>query len=246
MNNLMVESIALLVVGVGYGVIHYYLNAKKNKVINLFKEGNVCIVVAHPDDEVMFFLPTLKLLFNNKDKTEIFILSLSNGNYYGIGKIREKEFTKVWSYLGGHPDNYKIMDDPNLQDGWNPWNEQYISKVLSKFCSKRNIKKVLTFDDYGVSGHPNHISVYKGAQILAKSKSIQLFSLCSTNLIQKYLGILSFPFIFHKSLLSVSFSPISLLRLMFLYRSQFVFYRVLFCLFSQYAYYNTYVLHEDT
>ncbi|WBY58651.1 N-acetylglucosaminyl-phosphatidylinositol de-N-acetylase [Plasmodium yoelii yoelii] len=146
----------------------------------------------------MFFLPTLKLLFNNKNKTEIFILSLSNGNYYGIGKVREKEFTKVWSYLGGHPNNYKIIDDPNMQDGWNPWNEQYVSKVLSKFCSKRNIKKILTFDEYGVSGHPNHISVYKGAQILAKSKNIQLFSLHSTNLIQKYLGVLSFPFIFHK------------------------------------------------
>jgi N-acetylglucosaminylphosphatidylinositol deacetylase len=46
------------------------------------------IVIAHPDDEAMFFVPTIKYLrkYNN-----ISLLCLSNGNATGLGRIREKE-----------------------------------------------------------------------------------------------------------------------------------------------------------
>ena len=50
------------------------------------------LVIAHPDDEAMFFSP---LLLSYHSKKSIFILCLSNGNYEGHGEIRTQEV--LWS-----------------------------------------------------------------------------------------------------------------------------------------------------
>ena len=46
------------------------------------------LVIAHPDDEAMFFSP---LLLSFHSKQSIFILCLSNGNIEGLGEIRTQE-----------------------------------------------------------------------------------------------------------------------------------------------------------
>lgn len=50
------------------------------------------------------------------------LLCLSNGNFEGKGKIREKELHASAKYLGFN--DVHIIDDPELQDGmqvyWNP------------------------------------------------------------------------------------------------------------------------------
>ena len=46
------------------------------------------LVIAHPDDEAMFFRPLLDDLSHTH---EFYMLCLSNGNADGLGKIREKE-----------------------------------------------------------------------------------------------------------------------------------------------------------
>ncbi|SBS85241.1 N-acetylglucosaminylphosphatidylinositol deacetylase, putative [Plasmodium ovale curtisi] len=166
--------------------IIYYLNRKKECFFNYIEKygkeeknaKNVSLVIAHPDDEVMFFLPTLNLLFRRKKKKEVFLLCLSNGNYYGQGIIRDKEIYDVWSYLGGEKKNCKVVDNPKIQDGWTSWNEELLVNILKDHCSKHNIRKVLlrrtvlTFDSYGISGHPNHRSVYKSARILSRTQGI--------------------------------------------------------------------------
>ena len=50
--------------------------------------GSVLLIIAHPDDEIMFWTPTIKTLisFNISMK----ILCLSNGNYDGLGELRER------------------------------------------------------------------------------------------------------------------------------------------------------------
>ncbi|CRG93823.1 N-acetylglucosaminylphosphatidylinositol deacetylase, putative [Plasmodium gallinaceum] len=215
-------------------ILFSYLEVKKNRFLEfLKKKKNICLIIAHPDDEIMFFFPTLKFLLDKKKKNEIFLLSLSNGNYYGYGKIREKEFFNIWSYLGGEKGNCKILNNPKIQDGWDYWDEKDTSNILNDYCSKHNIKTILTFDNYGISGHPNHISIFNSIRLLSKIKDINIFILNSTNIIHKYMGFLSFPFLLHKSYLISFFNPLLLLRLMFLYKSQFVYYRILFCIFSQ-------------
>ncbi|SBT37950.1 N-acetylglucosaminylphosphatidylinositol deacetylase, putative [Plasmodium ovale wallikeri] len=171
MHCLVTISTALLV-WILCNFILYYLNRKKECFFNYVEKygkeeknaKNVSLVIAHPDDEVMFFLPTLNLLFRKKKKKEVFLLCLSNGNYYRQGIIRDKEIYDVWSYLGGEKKNCKVVDNPKIQDGWTPWNEELLVNILKDYCSKHNIRKVLTFDSYGISGHPNHRSIYKSAR----------------------------------------------------------------------------------
>ncbi|CRH00891.1 N-acetylglucosaminylphosphatidylinositol deacetylase, putative [Plasmodium relictum] len=194
-------------------VLFSYLKLKKNIFLKyLKKKQNVCLIIAHPDDEIMFFFPTLKLLFDKKEKNEIFLFSLSNGNLYGLGKIREKELFHVWSYLGGERRNCKVLNNINIQDGWDYWDEENISNILNDYCSKHNINTILTFDNYGISGHPNHISIFNSVRLLSKIKEIDIFILNSTNIIHKYMGFISFPFLLHKKFLISFFNPLLLLR----------------------------------
>ena len=50
---------------------------------------SVAIVIAHPDDEAMFFTPTINTLVdsqttNNKQRYDVHIICLSNGNFKGL------------------------------------------------------------------------------------------------------------------------------------------------------------------
>ncbi|KMZ92079.1 hypothetical protein PVMG_02067 [Plasmodium vivax Mauritania I] len=120
---------------------------KKDLLTWLKEKENVSFVIAHPDDEIMFFFPTIKLLFEKKKKEEIFLLSLTNGDFYSQGKIREKELYHVWSYLGGVKNNCKVMNDPDVQDGSALWNDQHLADILADYCTRCNIsnKRFLTF-----------------------------------------------------------------------------------------------------
>ena len=53
---------------------------------------NTLLVHGHPDDETVFFTPTVLAI---RDKTNLYEMSLSNGNWEGLGKIREVEEGKA-------------------------------------------------------------------------------------------------------------------------------------------------------
>ena len=103
----------------------------------------------HPDDESMyciihnrFFGPTLNSL---SDTRVIHLLCLSNGNFAGLGKIREKELSnaaKHWKIK-----HLKIIDDPNLQDSMKSiWDEKLVGdKVVSYIKENSEIKTVQNF-----------------------------------------------------------------------------------------------------
>ena len=67
----------------------------------------VLLVIAHPDDEAMFFGPTLRAL--SKKGIPVQVLCLSNGNADGLGKIREKELAASLKTLG--ISNHYIVHD---------------------------------------------------------------------------------------------------------------------------------------
>lgn len=58
----------------------------------------VLLVTAHPDDEAMFFIPTIRYLRANNYR--VHLLCLSNGNAAGLGKVREAELEKCARFLG--------------------------------------------------------------------------------------------------------------------------------------------------
>ena len=107
---------------------------------------------------------------------------------------------------------------------------------------------MITFDEYGISSHPNHIATYQGV-IRSLSRYFQLYQhlipcikLETTNSIRKFLGPfdLLWSLIFWNDILIINWNFIKTIQLMQAHTSQFVWYRKLFILFSRYTYMNTF------
>ena len=111
-----------------------------------------------------------------------------------------------------------------------------------------NSYNFITFDDYGISGHPNHIDVSYGVRHLCINHSSTVFTLDSVPLIVKYIPAL---FLTRFLLLSSSndsktictssskASRTLLYALTKVYQSQLTWYRCCFALISMYGYCNT-------
>ena len=130
-----------------------------------FKVGQkeTLIIIAHPDDEVMFFLPTIRFLLKNNVK--VHIMCLSNGNFNGLGVVREEEFENVCKLL--KIEDRVLVNDSKLQDDIRiKWNSEHVSQIIKEYLEKGNnldkIGSIITFDEKGVTSHPNHISCHEG------------------------------------------------------------------------------------
>ncbi|KAK5969375.1 hypothetical protein GCK32_010946 [Trichostrongylus colubriformis] len=197
----------------------------------------VLLVIAHPDDETMFFAPVLRAL--SAANHRVFILCVSNGNFEGLGKIRGRELQEAVQFLGVTSSDVTVLDYDAFPDG-GQWDHQALSNVLSVDC-------VLSFDAGGVSGHTNHSSCFEALQDAYTRgvipEDVQIFVLDSVPLLRKYTGIFDAPF-------SVARSPFQYFakgrdiaaawRAMRRHRSQFVWFRFLYMIFSRYICINTF------
>jgi N-acetylglucosaminylphosphatidylinositol deacetylase len=68
------------------------------------------LVTAHPDDECMFFAPTLLSL--RRAGVRVTLLCLSEGNYDGLGAIRREELKRSALLLGIPADRVSVLNDP--------------------------------------------------------------------------------------------------------------------------------------
>jgi N-acetylglucosaminylphosphatidylinositol deacetylase len=206
---------------------------------SLYATSAALIVFAHPDDEIMFFLPTILLL--QKLGISIHFLCLSTGNYDGLGQTRRKEFELVSCKLGIV--DSEIIDIQSMQDGPNYWPAESVSKVVSSYMKKHvGISAVFTFDARGVSDHPNHISVHKGLVHLYNKErpNWNLFCLTSVGIFRKYCPLIDWCLLpFSRSLWTLE-PTLQSLALMRHYESQNVWFRKLFSIFSRYSYLNDY------
>ena len=108
------------------------------------KNRKVLLVIAHPDDEVMFFTPVLLTLMESN--SQITVLCLSNGNYEGMGTIRTNELIKSLSMFQIPAKNVHILDDPQLQDGMqNNWPSKVISDRVIEFIETTSSTMVRVF-----------------------------------------------------------------------------------------------------
>ncbi|KAH0462824.1 hypothetical protein IEQ34_010399 [Dendrobium chrysotoxum] len=144
--------------------------SKSTRTGNGRGRSNVLLVVAHPDDESMFFAPTILYLTSNGHN--LYILCISNG------KVPLQQI--------------KVVDHLDLQDGFGkPWNHQLLAAFVEEEIKKQCIDVVITFDNYGVSGHPNHRDVHTGICMLLRENlelNIEAWELISTNIFRKYIG----------------------------------------------------------
>ncbi|CAC21467.1 putative N-acetylglucosaminyl-phosphatidylinositol de-N-acetylase [Schizosaccharomyces pombe] len=152
---------------------------------------SILFVFAHPDDESMFFGPTIDYL-GNQHSTRVHVLCLSNGNADGLGSVREKELVVAASKYQIDKTNVHVVSDPQLQDGMQAkWDPTDVAKHISQIIERYNIKTLITFDNKGISGHPNHIACYEGAMKIVKATpQVQVFVLESVNIFRKYISYL--------------------------------------------------------
>ncbi|KNC99900.1 uncharacterized protein SPPG_05272 [Spizellomyces punctatus DAOM BR117] len=151
------------------------------------------LVVAHPDDECLFFSPTMNALGGVKG-----ILVLSTGNNYGIGDTRRRELMGSCRELGVDEQHCTVLDLPDIQD--NPrewWPADRVLEIVTEHVKKTNADVIVTFDSGGTSGHLNHRSVHRA---LLKSP-IPTYSTTTIPLLRKYSSILDV------TLTSLSFLP---------------------------------------
>ncbi|KAI9202010.1 putative deacetylase LmbE-like domain-containing protein [Polychytrium aggregatum] len=166
----------------------------------------VLVVVAHPDDECMFFGPTITALTSsNADK--VFLLCLSSGNYDGLGSIRKKELVDSASELGISPSHVTVLEDSRIQDHpHDMWDADIVAEAIRLQVSHHNIDVIVTFDQFGITNHPNHRSAFHGVRKLIRSgavpdptsdqaqattaSSVLAFSLDSISLARKYTSVL--------------------------------------------------------
>ncbi|KAF6299351.1 phosphatidylinositol glycan anchor biosynthesis class L [Rhinolophus ferrumequinum] len=137
----------------------------------LGSESRTLLVIAHPDDEAMFFAPTVLGLTRLRHR--VFLLCFSAGNYYNQGEIRKKELLQSCDVLGVPPssvmiiDNRDFPDDPGVQ-----WDTEQVASVLLQHIEVNGINLVVTFDVGGVSGHSNHVALYAAVRVLCAHASV--------------------------------------------------------------------------
>lgn len=77
-----------------------------------------------------------------------------------------------------------------------------MSSLSAKEAPQANIDAIITFDAHGVSGHPNHKSLYDGAHSFLKALMhkhsgwecpIKLYTLTTTTIFRKYASLLDAP-----------------------------------------------------
>jgi N-acetylglucosaminylphosphatidylinositol deacetylase len=224
------------------------------------------LVIAHPDDESMFFVPTIGALV--AQGKAIWILCLTTGDYDGLGKQREKELHRAGSLLGVN----KVIVKDDLKDHPSErWPIPTVSKAIRQALAENlppdcERMVVVTFDQFGVSGHVNHLDTFHGVCDIAKDQQLSISNASNEarlipvealqleserNVLWKYLPVVSWIILllsFFTTIPSMSSrgsqrtfrlnEPWLNWKAMATHESQFVWYRRLFVVFSCYTYVN--------
>jgi len=259
----------------------------------------VLLVIAHPDDEAMFFAPAVTAVTtgggNGARSTPpplpLRLLCLSTGDADGLGQTRARELVRAAQELGVPEEHVTVLDDPRLRDGMRErWEARAVAEAVAAELGRAakgrrtatttrrrgggggdNGSKgwaVLTFDGWGVSGHPNHRDTSRGVVAMAAAQSgtatpnniHSVWQLRSEPLALKFLGplgaVLGVLVAIALRLLSSALSSqssssrgavavvpartpvLDSLRAMRLHASQWVWFRWLFVAFSSYGWVN--------
>ncbi|OQS03009.1 hypothetical protein THRCLA_04681 [Thraustotheca clavata] len=107
------------------------------------------------------------------------LMDIDNGNYDGLGAIRTKELSSCWNTLGMNTSNLVVIDDDRFQDGMKSiWKDSDVANATLDYVTKHSIDTLFTFDDYGISGHPNHIAVHHGIKHTLQTSPLPLQAWC--------------------------------------------------------------------
>ncbi|KAG0711850.1 N-acetylglucosaminyl-phosphatidylinositol de-N-acetylase [Chionoecetes opilio] len=164
------------------------------------------IVTAHPDDEVMFFGPTI-LHFTGREDTLVYLVCMSTGNYYGHGRTRGQELLASCGVLGVAVDNvylYRCDAMPDHPDVL--WPTQRTANIINHHIHALDVDMVVTFDSGGTwDGRQPLRLVFRLAPLVEPSTATQYvlngyrefrceaYSLDTVGLVRKYSSLLDVP-----------------------------------------------------
>ncbi|KAJ5107123.1 hypothetical protein N7456_003798 [Penicillium angulare] len=163
----------------------------------MLQNKRIVLLIAHPDDEAMFFAPSVLGLTKPELGNHLKILCLSTGDADGLGETRKKELQKSALQLGLRDESdVFVVDDPSrFPDSMTKdWSAEDVSSLLAsafapdlaaslngskkldpKKAPASTIDVIMTFDKHGVSNHINHRSLYHGTvhfvRLLMKEKA---------------------------------------------------------------------------
>lgn len=136
------------------------------------------------------------------------------------------------------------MNVGGLLDGQQKWETEKLARIALQHIERLDIEIVLTFDDKGVSSHPNHISCFHALQFLYSNglvpSDVQIFVLETVSLLRKYIGFLDLYMSFFTSTFMVLSWPQNSWSAMREHKTQLVWFRYLYLLFSRYIVLNTF------
>ncbi|KHJ40617.1 N-acetylglucosaminyl-phosphatidylinositol de-N-acetylase domain protein [Trichuris suis] len=221
---------------------------KLSRLVQDFTNKTILLVTAHPDDECMFFAPTLLNL--RRMSCHIIVVCLTSGGYRHSREVRKLELHNSCRLLGVPKEDVLVLDDNRFPD--NPmisWDQDCVTSLLEKIMISRNVDVVFTFDQFGVSGHLNHCSIHRSFRQLLQQhrmpKDARLYVLDTVSLVRKYSGIFDFVLVLPQCGLSDKLcfinSPIDALRschAMSMHGSQLAWFRLLYLLYSRYMFIN--------
>lgn len=230
--------ILLILLVLTLALLYVYLRRKN---LPIKKAGTRCLlVVAHPDDETMFFGPTISSLLSKHSK--IYVLCLSTGDFYGLGDTRKTEMFNACGRLGITSSNVTIMDIGDMKDG-QKWETEKLARIILQYIEKLSADIVITFDQHGVSHHINHISCFKSLQFLYTNGWIpvdtNVFVLDTIPIYRKYIAFCDFFYSHLFSNFMCLSSPRQIWCAMRAHKSQLVWFRYLYLIFSRYVTINT-------
>lgn len=221
--------------------------ARVRNRLSCFPKGKILFVIAHPDDECMFFAPAILSASKNNPT---YLLCLCNGDFYGQGKIREKEFHRSCATLGVAQDHVILINDQKLLDGPDKqWDVRDIEKHLVQIIRDHKVEIIISFDDWGVSGHTNHIAISKCLRELLRQSTLPddvklVLSLESVGILRKYSSIID---VLISLILNWNYCALSNTRdfmraqiAMRAHASQLFWFRILYVVFSRYMIVNTF------
>ncbi|GFP96067.1 n-acetylglucosaminyl-phosphatidylinositol de-n-acetylase [Phtheirospermum japonicum] len=92
-------------------------------------------------------------------------MSLCNADR--MGSIRKEELYLACAVLKIPTQQVNILDHPDLQDGFGKaWDWNLLASIIDNEIHTCSIDLIITFDDYGISGHCNHRDVHQGVRKL--------------------------------------------------------------------------------
>lgn len=206
----------------------------------------VLLVIAHPDDECMFFGPTL-LALSRRPGCQLYVLCLSNGDYERIGNRRRDELWRSCAKLRIPAGNITLVhatqlaDDPHVV-----WHAEVVGRQVQRLADALDIDAVCTFDREGVSGHANHRAIFYAIASLKLAEQLpkrcRVLTLDTTNAVRKYSFVfdLLLTLALSRHWCVASWRDVQTVRqAMAEHRSQMVWFRRLYVLFSRYMVINS-------